>query len=119
MYSIFDLQLLFCLFVCFCFFVNIDPNSVFKAKEKRDEEKGASEVQDTNDTVTELPIDQVAAEEVEEEDNLKEDIQPDEDDKVVDKTPSKSPEVEEEDVPEEVVEAEEQVRRERSNCQYL
>ncbi len=88
-----------------------DPNSVFKAKEKRDEVEGANEVQDSNDTKTELPIDQVAAEEVEEEDNLQEDIAPDNDDNDAKETkaepeePPKTPEVEEKIEPEEQVSA--------------
>ena len=48
----------------------VDPEGVFKAKEERNETKGAAEVQDTVETAIDLPIDQVAAEEVEEEEDL-------------------------------------------------
>ncbi|XP_071503200.1 uncharacterized protein [Diadema antillarum] len=47
-----------------------DPNGVFKAKEERDETQGATEVQETRETVVDLPIDQVAAEEIEDEEDL-------------------------------------------------
>ncbi|XP_070534242.1 doublecortin domain-containing protein 2-like [Ptychodera flava] len=45
-----------------------DPNGVYKAKEKREETRDATEVKEDNDTAVDLPIDQVAAEEVEDED---------------------------------------------------
>ncbi|XP_002733380.1 doublecortin domain-containing protein 2-like [Saccoglossus kowalevskii] len=48
-----------------------DPNSVFKAKNEREETRGASEVKEDKNTAVELPIDQVTAEEV-----LEEDIKP-------------------------------------------
>ncbi|XP_077990099.1 doublecortin domain-containing protein 2-like [Glandiceps talaboti] len=44
-----------------------DPDSVFKAKDDREETKGAKEVKEDKDTAVDLPIDQVAAEEVDEE----------------------------------------------------
>ncbi|XP_072175449.1 doublecortin domain-containing protein 2-like isoform X2 [Diadema setosum] len=47
-----------------------DPNGVFKAKEERDETQGATEVQETRETMVDLPIDQVAAEEIEDEEDL-------------------------------------------------
>ncbi|XP_033117416.1 doublecortin domain-containing protein 2-like isoform X2 [Anneissia japonica] len=43
-----------------------DPNAVFKAKEENSETEGAREVADTKETAVDLPIDQIAAEEVDE-----------------------------------------------------
>lgn len=45
----------------FCF---LDEGGIFKAKEKNNETKGATEVEESADTKVELPIDQVEAEEV-------------------------------------------------------
>ncbi|XP_071956763.1 doublecortin domain-containing protein 2-like isoform X1 [Antedon mediterranea] len=43
-----------------------DPNAVFKAKEGNSETEGAKEIEDTRETAIDLPIDQIAAEEVDE-----------------------------------------------------
>lgn len=56
-----------------------NDKSVFKAKEGRKETKGAAEIQDSQETAIDLPIDQIAAEEVEEEVAPSQDVDPEED----------------------------------------
>lgn len=49
------------------FWLIAGESGVFKAKEGRKETRGASEIQETRETAIDLPIDQIAAEEVEDE----------------------------------------------------